>query len=111
MKKQLVTALMFLSLSTCTFAQDEANLAQQVQNKNNTIVNIMNSMNNGITTQKIGRSNIIFDYMGNILGSYRKTPSGKHVVYNAKGKKVGSFKVTPSGYLSYYDNNGNRIRL
>ena len=68
-------------------------------------------MNNGITTRKIGRSNIIFDNLGNILGSYRKTPSGKHVVYNTKGKKVGSFKVTPSGYLSYYDNNGNRIRL
>ena len=58
---------------------------------------------------KKGAYTYMFDKKGDLLGFFKKTPSGKVIAYDENGNQKRAYKETPGGGLNLYDASGKKI--
>ena len=101
MKKLLTYFLISFGLFNCVYAQENINYINENQVAN--VLYHQHSYVNPIYVQN-GAYTYIFNNLGDIMGYFRKTPSGKIVHYSAKGEKLYAYKATPSGDIKIITN-------
>ena len=104
MKKVLTTGFVFLLAMSSVYAQIPG--LETVTNNNSMQIEIIHDKPLYV---KKGKHTYMFDRKGNLLGYFRKTPSGKVIVYDENGKQKRAYKETPGGGLSIYNASGNKI--
>lgn len=104
--KNFLLLICFLSFSTTAFAvlQDDV---IEYENKNSQKINVTHDKHEYF---KKGRYTYRINKNGDLVGYYKTTSSGKKITaYDMSGNIIKSYRMSPSGKMIIYNSKGARI--